>query len=322
MNIFFTCVGRRVELVQQFRKAAEQLNIDLRIIGGDIVTNAPALMFCNKTRLIPLIKGGNYIPVLLEICKEEKVDCLIPTIDTDLMILAENKKLFEQIGTKVLISSPEKVAICRNKNLTSDYFQSLGLNAPTPVNSVDKYSSKFPAFIKPMDGSSSINAYKVDSREDLQLYASKIKDYIIQPYISGKEYTVDIFCDYDGNPVFITPRERLSVRAGEVLKTRIDQDETIIAEMMKLVADFKPSGAITVQLIKDAETNENYYIEINPRFGGGAPLSMKAGADSAMEILRMLNGDKLFYKKHAARNHEVYSRFDQSVCVEKGVCLD
>lgn len=49
-----------------------------------------------------------------------------------------------------------------------------------------------------------INAYKVDNLSDLKMYANKIGDYIIQPFISGKEYTIDIFCDYNGNPVYIT----------------------------------------------------------------------------------------------------------------------
>lgn len=128
----------------------------------------------------------------------------------------------------------------------------------------------------------------------MKLYAEKIRDYIIQPFISGKEYTVDIFCDYDGNPVYITPRERLAVRSGEVLKTRIVQDETMIAEMQTLIEVYKPCGQITVQLIQDKNTGDNYYIEINPRFGG-APLSMKAGADSAEAVLKMLNGERLYY---------------------------
>ena len=118
------------------------------------------------------------------------------------------------------------------------------------------------------------------------MYACKIADYIIQPFISGREYTVDIFCDYEGNPIYITPRERLAVRAGEVLKTQICQNDKMIAEMKTLVADYKPSGAITVQLIQDQATGDNYYIEINPRFGGGAPLSMKAGANSATSLRR------------------------------------
>lgn len=319
MKILFTSVGRRVELMQAFKKAAEESGVNLTIIGADISNTAPALFFCDEIKIVCRINHPEYIPQLLKICEEEKVDCLIPTIDTDLMLLAENKKKFEAIGTKVLISAVEKVKVCRDKRFTADYFNSLGLKSPTPVDAVEKYNFGYPAFIKPKDGSSSINAYKVNNEEDLKAYAEKIDDYIIQPFISGKEYTIDIFCDYEGNPVFITPRERMAVRAGEVLQTRICQDDVMIAEMKTLIADYKPCGQITVQLIRDENTGDNYYIEINPRFGGGAPLSIKAGADSAKAVIRMLNGEKLDYVEKAARDQSIYSRFDQSVCVFEGV---
>lgn len=319
MKIMFTSVGRRVELMQAFRKAAEELGVPLTIIGADITDTAPALFFCDETQLVCRIKEPEYIPQLLSICEKEKVDCLIPTIDTDLLLLAENKEKFEAIGTKVLISAVDKVKLCRDKRFTADYFISLGLKSPVPVDAVEKYRSGYPAFIKPKDGSSSIDAYKVNHEEDLKTYANKISDYIIQPFISGREFTIDIFCDYEGNPVYITPRERLAVRAGEVLKTQITQDDRMIEEMKKLIADYKPCGQITVQLIKEESTGENYYIEINPRFGGGAPLSIKAGADSAKAVIRMLNGEKLSYEEKAARDKAVYSRFDQSICVDEGV---
>lgn len=324
MKILFTSVGRRVELIQAFRQAADNLKKSLIIIGVDIADDAPALCFCDEAQIVCRINEANYIPQLLSICKETKVDCLIPTIDTDLLLLAENKARFEAIGTKVLISAVDKVKLCRDKNYTADYFISLGLKCPLPVNSAEKYEEalrmgtvSFPAFIKPKDGSSSINAYKAENLEDLKLYTKKIPDYIIQPFISGKEYTIDIFCDFEGNPVYITPKERMAVRSGEVLKTKITQDETMIAEMLKLITDYKPCGQITVQLIQDERTGDNYYIEINPRFGGGAPLSIKAGADSAKAVLKMLNGKKLMYQEKAARDGAVYSRFDQSVCVNE-----
>ncbi|WP_346663319.1 ATP-grasp domain-containing protein [uncultured Merdimonas sp.] len=324
MKILFTSIGRRVELIQSFRNAAEQLNTELTIVGADIVDSAPALYFCDEIKIVPKIENKQYIPVLLDICEHEKVDCLIPTIDTDLLLLSENKEKFETVGTKVLISAIEKVKLCRDKNYTADYFRSLGLQSPQPVNTVEKYEEEikegkvgFPAFIKPKDGSSSINAYRVEDMEDLKVYAEKIGEYIIQPYISGKEYTIDIFCDYEGNPIYITPRERLAVRAGEVLKTKITQDDIMIAEMQVLIKDFKPCGQITVQLIRDEVSGVDYYIEINPRFGGGAPLSIKAGADSAKAVIQMLNGEKLNYVEKAAKDGAVYSRFDQSICVSQ-----
>ena len=319
MKILFTSVGRRVELMQAFRKAADELGVNLTIIGADITASAPALFFCDETKIVCRIREPEYIPQLLEICKAENVDCLIPTIDTDLLLLAENKEKFEEIGTKVLISAVDKVKLCRDKRYTADYFMSVGLKSPVPVDDVAKYNLGYPAFIKPKDGSSSIDAYKVNNAEELEEYAKKVNDYIVQPFISGREFTIDIFCDYEGNPVFITPRERLAVRAGEVLKTRIHQDDVMIQEMLDLIADYKPCGQITVQLIQDEVTGDNYYIEINPRFGGGAPLSIKAGADSAKAVICMLKGEKLEYIPKAARNKAVYSRFDQSICVDEGV---
>ena len=319
MKVLFTSVGRRVELMQAFRKAADELGIDLTMIGADITESAPALYFCDETQIVCRIKEPGYIPGLLEICKKEKVDCLIPTIDTDLLLLAEHKKQFEAIGTKVLISAVDKVKLCRDKRFTADYFISLGLKSPIPVDNTEKYQMGYPAFIKPKDGSSSVDAYKVNDEEELLAYANKIHDYIIQPFIYGREYTIDIFCDYEGNAVYITPRERMAVRAGEVLKTRICQDAQMIEEMKILIADYKPCGQITVQLIQEEKTGDNYYIEINPRFGGGAPLSIKAGADSAKAVLRMLQGEKLTYQPKAAKDQAIYSRFDQSICVNEGI---
>jgi len=313
MKILITSVGRRVELVQAFHSAAGRLRRELTIIGADITDTAPALLFCDETLIVPRIRDERYIPFLLEYCQTNAIDALIPTIDTDLMLLAENKHRFGK--TKVLISAADKIGLCRDKRLTADYFRSLGLRSPRPVDDYASYDGGFPAFIKPKDGSSSISAYRINNASELKEFASRVPDYIIQPFIEGTEYTIDIFCNLSGNPIFITPRIRMAVRAGEVLKTKIDQDDTIIAEMQALVKDFKPCGPITVQLIRETSSGKNYYIEINPRFGGGAPLSIKAGADSAEMLIRLLSGEEIGYRENAAEDGATFSRFDQSIRV-------
>ena len=315
MKILFTSVGRRVELMQAFRNASERLSINLIIYGADVSDSAPALFFCDKTVIVPRISEESYIPVLLDVCEKEEINALIPTIDTDLLILSQNKDRFKKIGTEVVISDSEKIAICRDKRLTTAFFESCDLCCPKTCDNYKEYKDGFPAFIKPKDGSSSINAFKVQNLEELEAYAHKISDYIIQPFIEGTEYTVDAFCDFEGKPIFITPRIRLAVRSGEVLKTKIAQDETIISEMKSLINRYKPCGQITVQLIRQKDTNKDFYIEINPRFGGGAPLSIKAGADSAEALLKLIQGQKLSYISNAAKDGDIYSRFDQSIKV-------
>lgn len=314
MKILFTSVGRRVELVQAFRNAAKKMNIKLEIYGTDITETAPALAFCDYTVIVPRIEDKRYITELKKFCAEETIDALVPMIDTDLMILAQNRESFGQ--TKVIISDYEKIAICRNKQFTAEYFNSVGLKSPHSVDNWKKYNSGYPAFIKPKDGSSSIFAYKVKNKNDLRLYAEQVPNYIIQPFIEGTEYTVDIFCDFNGNPIFITPRIRLAVRAGEVLKTKVVYDQKIIAEIKQFIVAYRPCGQITVQLIREKETEVDWYIEINPRFGGGTPLTIKAGADSAEAMLKLLRGEKLEYQDGAAEDGVVYSRFDQSIRVK------
>lgn len=90
MKVLFTSVGRRVELMQAFKSAAERTGIELELWGADISNTAPALFFCDKQVIVPKIRDEQYIPVLQEICKTNKIDALIPTIDTDLLLLSQN----------------------------------------------------------------------------------------------------------------------------------------------------------------------------------------------------------------------------------------
>lgn len=315
MKILFSGVGRRIELLQAFRNAALVLNKDLRIYGADMAGTAPALAYCDYVRRVVAMKDSRYIQNLLDICTDDHIDLIIPTIDTDLLVLSENRERFEDIGTKVMISDPDKIRICRDKNNTSQFFKDCGLHAPMPVNDWREYKGGYPAFIKPKDGSSSINAFKVEIERELEIYAGQVEDYIVQPFVEGREYTIDIFCDWDGNPLTIVPRERLQVRAGEVLKTQICIDRTMIDEARILCEAFKPYGPMTVQLIRDAQ-GIDWFIEINPRFGGGAPLSMKAGARSAEAILKLLDGEDA--GEYVVTDGAIYSRFDQSVCIKEG----
>ena len=303
-------------MVQAFARAAKKENKTLEIIGVDISSTAPALFFCDKRMTVPRISSPDYIPELLRICEENKVDLVIPMIDTDLLLLAGSADRFREIGTAVLLSDVEKIRLCRDKRLTESLFHDAGLNAPRVYVDVGAYDGGFPAFIKPSNGSSSINAFRVDNQTQLEAYAAQIDEYIIQPFIDGEEYTVDVFCDFDGKPVYITPRRRLSMRSGEVIKTKIEQDERIIDEIKQLIAVFEPRGPITVQLIRERETGEDWFIEINPRYGGGAPTGIDAGADSPAAIIKLFSGEKVEYTPNAAHDGALYLRFDQSIRVD------
>lgn len=165
VRILITGVGRRVELMQAFRQAALKLDINLKLYGAEMASTAPTLAYCDYTRRVCAMRDSNYIQELIDICVVDKIDLLMPIIDTDLLVLSQNVKKFERNGTKVLISKTDKIFICRDKNNTGDFFMSCGLKAPKTYNDYKEYKGPYPCFIKPKDGSSSINAFKVEDKK-------------------------------------------------------------------------------------------------------------------------------------------------------------
>ena len=158
-----------------------------------------------------------YLNFLLETCVQWRVGLVIPTIDTELVLLATHRHEFSAKGIHLVISDQELVRVCRDKRLTADLFTAIGISTPKIY---PKDCLHFPCFAKPFDGSRSIGAMRVDSRDDLPAFALEDKKMIFMEFIGGdfSEYTVDTYYDKYGSLRALVPRERLEVRAGEVSK--------------------------------------------------------------------------------------------------------
>lgn len=319
-NVLILSAGRRVELVKAFKNAQKKLNMqNAKVIAVDISKYAPALYFADNFYLVPRVTDIKYIDTIIDIAIKENIDLIVPTIDTELYVLALNKRLIEEkTNAKVLISDKEIIEICNDKNKTIEFLQQNGFDLPNTLNEDDLKNKayKFPLFIKPKDGSSSINTFIINDEKELQFFKEYVKEPIIQERIEGNEYTVDVCMDFEGNVISIVPRIRIATRSGEISKGKIDKNNHVIEDVKRLMQTLKPIGHITVQcfLTKD---NVIKYIEINPRFGGGAPMSFYAGANSPEFLLRMLNGEELSYYE-GFQDGLVFSRFDDSILIEEG----
>lgn len=314
-NVLILSAGRRVELVNCFKAARDGLGLHGKVYAADITETAPALCFADGKFIIPRISEADYVDALIDVCKKNEIALVVPTIDTELVTLAENKRrIEEESGAKVLVSNAESVKICCDKALTAKHFDDNGFGYPKTYADIKSVGADdYPLFIKPRDGSSSINTFKIREEKELKFFVEYVKNPIVQECVSGREYTVDCFCDFDGNIITVVPRERLRTRGGEVLKGRIEKNATIIADVKRLIRSFEFIGQITVQCFL-TDGGAVKYIEINPRFGGGAPMSIAAGANSCENLYRALRGDKLAYNEDY-EDGVVYSRFDNSVRV-------
>ncbi len=111
----------------------------------------------------------------------------------------------------------------------------------------------------------------------------------------------------------VVPRKRIEVRAGEVSKGQVVKHPLICDEAAGLVEKLGAGpGVITLQLFL-TDDNKVKFIEVNPRFGGGVPLSIKAGANFPKWILQELIGRKANIRFDGFKDNLIMLRYDGEV---------
>lgn len=285
VNVFFTSVGRRVELLRAFRRAYQALNLSGNIIVADIDPLAPALQLADKVYMVPRFTSPDYIPVLVDICRRDAVDLVFPLIDPDIPLLAQQREAFSAVGAQVVVVTPESAAVTADKWQTTQFFQQLGL--PTPQSwlpgHLPQEGMDYPLFIKPRRGSAAKHTFKVNNRRELDFFLDYVPDPIIQECLPGPEITNDVVCGLDGNLLAVVSRQRIEVRWGEVAKGVTIYNAEVTAACAKVAAALPAVGVITVQCMMKEGTP--HFTEINARLGGGVPLGIAAGVDTPRYLL-------------------------------------
>jgi carbamoyl-phosphate synthase large subunit len=319
VSILFTCIGRRVSLLNSFRRAGRQLKIDLSVLGTDATELSSALQLCDKGFPVRPITHANYIKQLLSIVRTNNVKLLIPTVDLDLKLLAQNKPKFAAAGCCVLVSRPDVVDICQDKRKTFRFLLKNGFDTPvtmSPRAALSRKKLSWPCFLKPWDGYASRGNAIVNNREELSVFAKRIPNTICQEFIKGTEYTCDVYVDFNMEVRCVVPRKRIEARAGEVSKGQVVKHPRIMSEAARLVKMLGAGpGVITLQLFLTGD-GKIKFVEINPRFGGGVPLSIKAGANFPKWILQESLGEKTNIRFDGFKDNLMMLRYDSEVWLE------
>lgn len=322
ITLLFTCVGRRVELFQAFRSAARRLRVPLRLVALDSDLTAPALACADVPVIVPRADDAGYVPAVLGAVREYTAAALIPTTDTDLRVISRHREAIAGLGCEPLIAEAAIIDVCRDKTLTYAHLRRHGIDTPTtytPAELARVSSKSFPLFIKPRTGSASRWVHKIEDPLDLDYYLQRVADPIVQEFVAGVEHTLDVYVGLTGVPRCVVPRARWQVRGGEVSKGVVVKDLEIMRAGRRLVETLGSSvrGLVTLQCIVTPERRIRF-IEINPRFGGGAPLGIAAGADYPKWILQELRGQTPAIKFDGFRHGVCMLRYDWSTFVPLG----
>tara|TARA_B100001175_G_C19504104_1_gene639858 strand:- start:1997 stop:2959 length:963 start_codon:yes stop_codon:yes gene_type:complete len=281
MNILITSAGRRVSLVESFKKSVIENKLNSKVMTTDLDPNkSPAAFFSDQSFKTCKFSNPNYNSQLLKICMENQIKLLIPTLDTELLNLANNYDEFLDKEIQIVISDKKLIQIFSNKILTQSFFRKLNIKTPKTYKTNDL---SFPIFIKPISGSNSNGTYVAFNNGQLKQSDINSNEIMLSQYIDPRiyeEYTVDMYYNKNSKLICSVPRIRLKVVGGES-NQGITKKNEVLNFIKNNFQNLKGArGCITLQLFSKKENqSEIYCIEVNPRFGGGYPFSYNSGAN-------------------------------------------
>ena len=256
-TLLISSVGRRVQLVECFRRAARELDLRLIVLGVDAAPElSPASQLVDRCFQVPLCSAPEFIQELLTICDKESVNLIVPTVDPELPIYARHVQKFCIAGTRVFVSSIETIDIASDKCRTNQWFKANGFptvlqdTVENVINDLRKWT--FPVIVKPSRGSASTGVRVVgDSGTLLSL---KDRDgLLVESMAIGIEHTTNLFMDREGRCLCAVPHQRLETRGGEVSKGMTVKNRKLM-DLAKSVAETLPGarGPLNLQGFVDS----------------------------------------------------------------------
>lgn len=293
MNYLMLSVGRRGELLKDFRKSVEPGS---KIIATDLSPYAPALYFADKQYLVPRIDDPSYIDTVLDICKKEEIDAVTTFIDPEIELLAINRDKFSDLGVEVLAPYEETAKLCFDKYQMFTHLKKHGIPTVMTWGTLEAFDEArkagevdFPVFVKPRTGSGSVGARRVYRYEILAESMKEDPNLIIQELMDCEDLDADVYIDtITHEAVSAFSKRKIETRIGGASKTISFKDEKLFSFISEIVKTLKFNGPVDMDFF--CRDGQYYLSEVNPRFGGAYLHAYGAGVDFIKLIENNLRG--------------------------------
>lgn len=263
---------------------------DVAVYAADMDRWASALYLVEaaRRRLVPAGLAEDFVPTIRRLCADDAIDVLFPTVDVELPRLAALREEFEAAGTRLATPSLRTIETALDKftlaRACADVVRVPRTELLTTPNAASGW--QFPVIVKPRRGAGSRGVRAVVSQRDLDaLVEAQAKvspdvasDLIVQAFLPGDEFSVDVLAAQDGRVIAAVPRARLRVDSGISVAGVTVHDEALISAAGAVAVRLGLQTVANVQLKRDADATPAL-LEVNPRFPGAMPLTIASGVD-------------------------------------------
>ncbi len=311
LKILFLAANWRVSLIRAFQDAKASCDAQFQLIAVDSDALAPALQAADRSHSLPLFSDGSCLESLLVICRTQAIDAIIPLTNKAIDFLNTHREELSGGNRRLVIQGSSTIDICHDKWNLSKFMELEGFNSPkTFLLAESDPPDIFPLIAKERTGEGGKNQSIIEDQQDLDYCMEKYPDHIFQELIRGREFSVDVFADLKGNPQLIVPRERLSVRGGEVMTSKIDMNESIIDLVEALSRRLGLTGPCTIQGILD-DSGTFFFTDLNLRFGSGTVHTVAAGGNIPLMIYQEMAGEE--FSKSSIKDQSIMARYPESI---------
>jgi carbamoyl-phosphate synthase large subunit len=262
-----------------------------RVVGTDINPFAAGLYRSDKGYVVSK-DWDQYIIELQRICEKEKVDVLIPGSDPELLILSENRELFERIGLCMLMGTHESIMIARDKFKTQEFlrannFPHIRSYLPEDLHKCVEEVG-FPFVIKPRSGYGEKHFYLVANPQEASALISYMRrdgwEPLLQEYIeTDAEYTTGVRVSKNGEVLGSVCAWR-KLKKGLSANVLVDDFTEVRRFMERVAAAMNTRGPLNFQA--KLRNGKCFIFEINARFSGTTSIRAMAGVNDVDLLIR------------------------------------
>jgi len=308
--VLLTCAGQRVDIISAFGRAGAET------IAADVNPLAPALYAAGRHFLAPRIEDPGYIPSLAAAVAEHGVELILPLTDLDMTILARNR---ERLGALVLLPGVEVAERTNDKYVTHLFLQERGIGSPAAwLPDALPADLPYPLLVKARRGFGSRNIFRAENRLELDFFVARTPaESFVQEVCAGEEFSMDVFCDLEGQCLNSIPRTMIESKGGESIKGMTIADEELVALGRNVSEALGVVGPATVQCFRSAP-GDCSVTDVNLRFGGAFPLALAAGGEYPALALALARGERPEPRVGEFREGVVMTRFFSETCLVRG----
>ncbi len=267
----------------------------VEIFMGDMNPFSTGLYLVQKEYRVVLPAGTDesFSDRVIDFCRRKDITVLLPTVDCELTPLARRVADLKVLGITLMISPLEAIEVCNDKlSLMERLDGKVSLAAYREYRGTDDIAEhEYPVIVKARNGAGGTGIHLASSANDLATVPTDGR-YMLQAYLPGKEYSVDVYVGRNQQVLASVIRERIRVDSGVAIIARTVTDSQISELARQIALEVGIRYVANIQFKRDA-SGRPQLLEINPRFPGTMPLTVAAGADMPRMCLREAAGERL-----------------------------